>query len=881
MLAGVIARDRMRLAWILASLLIVGFSSAGLLTLAETGMRATMGELVDAYRPHIKLYVTYNDPERLVSLRESYVSIMSKLASTIESRPLPLESVEDYTAYPVVEVAVYFRRAPEPSGAFQETGDWRYAYQTEILAVPSEAVGGAIRYTPLMGSRVLAALIPSEDDADAAGYRIIEGSFPASNMPGVVEAAVSKTLAEYFGVGPGDYLDLAPGMRIYVTGVFSSTRESAVIGDGGIVHLIVNPSESSDLAEAITDWIKELAVEDRSLLYVDLLYMLVGAAGVDYPLQMLGLREVSLDVGEGIIPGDGLLALLPVREAVDRIIEVSGLNVTSDVREALYELAAESLLERDQFLVVAINLKTSYILSLPAEARTPITQSRVHEELVGQVNSILGWLQDLNVSIPSYTKTLVSSGIPSKGQVIVVPGNQAGSGLILAGPPSTALYDIYSIYANPLASPVLGFSTATLVIISFMLGIIVATDVLRVVLSDIRVHIALLVARGSSHKVLARSFLKLLIAASILMALAGSILSVTVAWRGRGSLIAPSALALILTLTVGLLTYKRTSGIVRQVNPIEVLRPIEVGYALEKPRPRLNAFLLVLSLDSIVVGLLGGPQRLFEAAQTYGTAVASMVAIVVFVGMMFSIIAPAAIAYATASFLGGLEVLFARVARLAGRYAGQLSWTAIASASRLRYRLASGLTAPIIGVGVAVGALLGASSLASVSNIGFNDFLLEGRVFEWDPALIVGYRALSNYILPSVSLTATAMSLLSLYILAHSARRIVEAELIVARARGASRSDTLRLSASILLPISMYSLLAGSAVAASFHVAIVAVGRLSSLGSVNVPLPPSPSLTLLLGVPLIVAASLGVPLLLSLASATGDLARALRRLVYR
>ncbi|MCE4600448.1 MAG: hypothetical protein F7C38_02645 [Desulfurococcales archaeon] len=873
--ARILSRDRLRASWIILLLLLVASSGGGILAFSNLGYQESIDALTQYYKPHLRVDIAYGMGQANTPT-PSYASGLEALANELETSKPRLEHLEYHGSYLVLDLAIAYKYVVqgsegEPMGLIGR--EWWN--QGQIASIPYHGPNGVLRHCNVFGSHLLAAVFKNPRSASEAGFQVIEGSYPGGDGPGV-EAAVSKAIAVALGVGPGDTLELFPGLELMVTGVFSGTSNGASYYDlEGMVHFIIAEDDLGELANASLKSLAE-AVKTGGPSGLLTLYNAVGPGVLpDDVVNAILARGSCRDNGVEYIPGSAALALEPLEEGVEvlggAIRDAYGVEVPVDV---LRDSIAGKLPLNGNLLTAIANLDKEFYTSLPRNT------SKANAIITGVMDAFRDWLSSMGVSVNGGKWTVPAGGPPppppGEGQVVLPL-----TGYYVVSESEEGLWGIYESSISQWNNPMAVLSLVLVTIATFLLGLRASSEVLSVVSSDLRRYISLLAARGAPPRSMARSFLAFIVAVSLVAGFAGSVATVYLVDRigiAGTSLARSVALGLVITLLVGLFSYRRASRLVRDVAPIEAVRPVATVSVGERVRHRVSAFIVALGVTSIVVGLYGDIETLAEKASDMGGAIGSLAVIAIVIAYMFSPFAPAALADVASNLLGSYEAIFSRASRWASLAAGHLAWAASSSAGRLRRRLVSGLTAPTLAFGLALGLAFSLPVLGSVGLIDYYESLLEGKALFYTPGLIAGYRAAES-ILAVVALYALVVGGLSLYVLLHSALRIVVAEMVVARARGAGRGEALRLAYSMLLPISLHSLIAGLLVGGVVYLAVVSSARLASLGGFSVPLTPSQPMVPLVFLLALLLLVLGLPLVLSYRSvSSGDLASRLRRL---
>ncbi len=418
-------------------------------------------------------------------------------------------------------------------------------------------------------------------------------------------------------------------------------------------------------------------------------------------------------------------------------------------------------------------------------------------------------------------------------------------------------------------------ATVSAVLLAAAAAFRVSRDTLATIIGDMRGVIALLVARGADKGLVTRGFT--LAAAPLAMggALAGLAVGFASGTGLPGWLLAAAAAAGA-ALGVGY-TMVRARRLVGEVEAWEAVRRREsIVREYARPRPsRRDLLLLGASLIALAIGLYGDLEAIMEAAANYGGAIAALVVTTVMIGFVFAPFAPVVLARTAADAASGSARLHSLAARASARLAGRLAWAAARSAERLAARLKASVAAPALALGAALGAAVAGETLAYYSReAALKPFSVDAVGFA------AGLEAAASSLAAAAWLAAAAGVAASL-VASHAAVRIIEAESVIARARGASASEASRLAAATVAPALVHAVAAGLGVAAVTYGSLVAAARMAQVeaGATGlVGLAPHPGLASL-GVGLAMAASVAAPVVLAwLRVGRGPLVERLRRM---
>ena len=851
-LSRVLARDRARLAWITLSILLVGVFAGALLPLSDAAARRSARSVIEAYSPVLAadIMASAGLGERMPNA--SLVELLAMYHRNLSSTEPP-DTVSSYTGLLVLDFLVGYRivnpgeRVPEPSIYAPEPGG-----QMSLSGTPG---GEWCFYT---GVRAAAVAPLGPGGLEAAGLRLVEGRWPGPSSGGRVEVAVSTGLASALGLRPGSVFEPLPGLELEVTGLFAATMRGAVLGDymgmPVMAYFVVDKESIGVLARLLEEGFREMAGSgERGVVEMAIV------AGTEAPPGIE--RPCSLIPREGFLPGTAWLATIPstnLTQAVGEAAEQAG--------EGLPGEALLITLYSANFLRVAANVAEDVVLE--ASSNPQLRDAIILEA----TRDFLSWLAEAGALTPEYAEASVGVGSPPGPGA---SGWAAGStdGLLVAVT-DNGLYEVVQAVSTPLMDPLSSFSLVIVALSTLVVGVSLARSTLEVVIGDLRRLVALLAARGAGRREMARSMAALLLVVAVASAAAGTLLGYLLGGGVRLSLL----LSLILTLIVAFAAQRKASKLIATVEPVEAVRPLQAAARVERIRARASAFLVGLALTTLVVGVAGDPERLVEAAGRYGTGTAAIAVIVVILGFALSPVSPLILSYTASTLAASVERVFNALAEASSRLAGRLSWAAGSSSRRLRTRLSTGLTAPSLALGVALGSMLAASSLEALRPEAWDyyDALLGGG--RWDPMAAAGLGT-ATAILAIVALISGAAGLLGLYLLLHSAYRHVEAEVVVAMARGASAGEARRLAYAMLAPISLHTLLAGVIGGLAFHLEVWAVARIAYFGTLTPPLLAAPPAPLAAGSLALIGLVMALPFIVAARGTGGSLASRLRRLM--
>ena len=932
--AKALARDWRKLAVVGFALFIVGASLPSLLEASTTSTASLTIAMADIYRPLLELYV-WPDQQALAQggPREgvsgngtaNFTLLLTGYRNANESLTLLLEAHGNVTGAPVNEsivealgggilapFAVYYRfpplqrpycypvkitqgpapegptpvvevveerRAPEGLRELRGPGGKLLFTLTSVTVNIRVNVSRDLYYMceRILGAR-LYAYVPLAGPQPQV--RLEEGRWPrpGSSPP---EAAVLDRFAELMGWRLGGVYEVA-GARVRVVGLysylngFSKLRAPPVLVLASVDDLkgfmASVAVEAAGLQPGTPEWLASRAPprEDYTVVFYSTLTLERG----EYP-----------EGAEGIAPLASTAAWRPdtAQEYYEKFREyLLGGHTSAPAAYLARMLASEAVqlassapasltlidygVVRDDFLVGATR-------SREAIDEAQLAAYRLLRDLASRIPRSL--LSQGVVEAPGFT-TAASPG--GAGVLYYTARNEVG--LVLRASSATT-------------SPITAFTLISAAVLLVIIGLRASAQALHLVLSDFRPYAALMIARGASPRRIRRSTSLLIAGLALAMGVLGAAAAVyLVGWAlealtlgGRVALQASRAGPLHWgagvggALLVGVLVAWRSLRGLDEVKPTEALRPVESLEAAHKPpRRRLNAVLLALALDSLIAGLLvGDPEDLLDSAYEASPALGALLLIALLVAIMFVPFAPAILAYQASDALEGSVRLHDALARRLSRLAGPLRPQVEQTASRLRVRLAASLSPVIMAAGVAVGASLAAAGMDRLA-----DALtprLAGADEDMLSEVIAGLYA-SSGLYAALAVFSAIVAVVILYTGMAATFRLIEGEVVVMRARGASPGDALRFTYGALLPPAAHAALSSLAVAGLVLLSVDAASRLlqsMAVGRAAAHLPPAAGHLTLILAPLLYALLLLVPLLVSYrVSRSPDIARLLR-----
>ncbi len=850
-LGRVVYRDRGRLALIAAALFLASAAAASMPGFLAEAPRSTIASVAGALQPDVSLYLA-----------------VAGGGGGLESLADVLEGVEPgppVTVWGAVLVAHVFSEyhvvgEVYPSGEGYDcmvvTSGGVDVFQEYDTLSSAEFSYKGYRVSCEVGYYNIAAAAPlGPAGLEALGASLDAGRWP---RPGgdPVEAALSAWLAERLHAKTGDVVELFPGFRVRVVGVFTPTPglSSMEVPLGytfarARLGIVVAPGDLDRLAEAVGEWASEALGDPKSRAMI------------------LSLLHVS--VYEAIPPGPGGPATVEAVGGVNSSLPEYRPNMTGVIPGAL-ALSSPSLSGLPglipQGMLGGVGLGLLYRLDEEAVADMLLSMSGARPDIVARrlLEPAVSHLERAGLEFD--VDALVYGGLASVSYDSMNLTVAVDTGKL------SALWNAAGIAYSPLAVTAM-LSGVLLVLLAAARGV---SDTLQVIVEDLRGPIALLVARGGSRRSLTSSLRNLLAAVGAATALAGGLASTPLF---ESTLEAALAASLIVVLLSVYTAYRRAARIVDSVDPVEAVRPAMRAGRVEVPRRRLDTLIAGLSLLALIVGLHGDPEGIIEAAQEHGTLAVALAVVAVATTFMFTPFLLPALVKSAGDLLLAARRLDDLAVAAASKLAGNLSWAARSGSSRLKARIAASVQAPATVLGAALAAALAGGYASSAARASAR-LLSTASGDVSNTAMLVGSLDSMASMLRAAAIFLGGLGLVSVYMLSHSALGEVSREIVVARARGASRGQALRLALGLILPPVLASLLIALVLGALGYLAAAAVARFYSslMGGPGFPLalPAGDSMVMAAS---IAAGSLAVPVLLAYArAAPREVAGALRRL---
>jgi len=832
-----IARDRKRLAALVLILFLLAASIPNILVMSESGYKLVVEENIRLLRPTLELGVFWLDGPGYPSPSDAadrYQDLWNRLVQNYNPSNTTLErytgamlglyaallQVQEITVVPFeyekqgdvivieanvdVEAGVRAERLPKSPGghplakpsAYRDKGwiDMETETETRVRMV----------FEPYW----LAA--PLGDPA-GLGFEMIEGGMPEPGMdpPGV---ALHFALADYYGVGVGDRVRIG-GVEFQVTGVFEHNgrisldpAEHVYRTDGIFVGLLAHPDDYARIFRLQADYYMTHPEEA-------FLSFLVVYNGFDMHVEQLQWLYEKYG-SQVIIVGGTLWAFYDVNATTSLLVEyynnsraeLQGLfpeNPYATDIEQLYATINGALLytAAGNYLLVGADFKPETVLNAPRDATfykyfEDLAKKEVEMLLDAMMAADGEWVRDSrNLSLTLWATT----GASMADYLFRVGEDVYGARYI------TDMGTMMSPYSLSASISFLVFPA--LLVLSLVVAGRTAIEAASIIVRDYRPYLAMIIARGLNPGKLKRRLGLFVIVLSLIVGLLGAVVGWQIAIHiatttsGPRWLVGSGAIA---SLVIGLYISYSTFKVIREIRPVEAVRPVlSLTRAFEGYSRRVS-ILLALALISVVEGLLV-PFGLLDRLEELSGLLAAVTAISFIAGFMMAPFAPSALAYYSSVLLQGIQRLYAATARLGSRLGGRLSFLALSSSMSLRKRMFSNVAAMSLAYGAALGAAFAHQYISDYA-MTLQYYSSLGMIEPYDlrsVASVVSIQAM----LPVVAVFSLGIAVIATLSSMMSTFRIVEGEVIVMRARGASKSDAARFVYGMLAPVSFYTLL--------------------------------------------------------------------------
>ncbi len=428
-----------------------------------------------------------------------------------------------------------------------------------------------------------------------------------------------------------------------------------------------------------------------------------------------------------------------------------------------------------------------------------------------------------------------------------------------------------------------------------LLGWVMTGEGLEIIIGVLRRWVAVASARGASQSHMVRDLTILLIILGLISSLIGLVIAGVIvdgyfqdlgAVRGVKAILSDKVATISTPTLVVITSYlvaRFRAKALREVQPVEAVRvQLSIKRAFPSRVGRAGVLLIALSLISLTLGILRPSPEEMSRLTSSGTL--ELIIIIVAIGILFTPFTPLIMLYESSkltAYSGVIKRAGVWLAKKAARGAlGGLAWS---SGSRLYDAFTSSLRAGVLGLGMITGLALSASGILHSIIPWLQDKIIVEAAFGRTPYSLL-LTAADAYGLASILIFSAVVALvvtsLILYSSISALFSLIRREVVIMRARGASRRDALKYVYLSFLPSIVVVIVGGVLVGLILLLSLDSAVGVSLIDMWSEPTPhlvPSPD-PLSIG---IVSVSIGVVLLVpALASfkvvGRGDLARLLR-----
>ncbi len=763
MIVRALVRDRKRIFTLLLALLIVGFALPASFISGNTAPVKFVDEGLQLASPTVEYTVeVFSPPNATLAER---LNILEKVYQNYTKVSLPGDLIHGKGGVLALKIALHALFI-ERTGFFIQSHihlqgkEGRYVYsllQERELEIPR---GRGLTRVFTVYDKNLVAISPLSNDT-----RYLEWTSGSKPTPGQspLQVAVDERFADYMGWRLGDTVEFL-GIHARIVGIYKYRGGLNGLENSYPVFLVAK-KDLLRVASMEAEYINSL---DHRRLNLSLALILGTPSG-------RLLKGITISNGTSIIipwiplnpgkvpkPLQGDLA--PVLAGTLQGDFYADLNREA-VNQVVYHLSPQSLSEWRQKI-----------------------NSQVYERVARSLGVVLnGWRGSLIVGGEGTYYESYIYRVRAGGAVLLLTASEE-SGLIL--------YAVENQYNNALSV----FSLAVAVITIFVLGWLTGSDLLKIIIEDWRPRLAVLVARGSSSSNLHRGVGKLLAILVALGGVLGYIMALAIpaseslpVSMGANRYIALTTLAILFI--VYLLLYRASGRLTSSIRPVEAIRPVHSIASARRPRRGISLFAALIVFSSLLIGVAGGPEKLFNAIRGTGPLVEVLFSLIVVLGMLGIPLAPLLTSYLSATVIAGYSRLYRSVARRVTRLAGILARYAYVSARRLEGRFLAGLLVPVMAGSLLMGVSLAIPALGGVASRMIDLYAGTGS-FEY--AASIASMNVARAQLEFTAIVSWLFLALSLYALLASVFALLENEVLVARIRGASPRQALGFALGVL-----------------------------------------------------------------------------------
>jgi len=659
-------------------------------------------------------------------------------------------------------------------------------------------------------------------DPSEWNVEFVEGGMPEPGMD-PIGVALAPALADYYGVGVGDEVTIG-GVKFRVTGIFEHNGRISFSGgyyryDGVYLGFIAHPDDIPRIIEEQYNYYishREEALLSLSGIIIlqepvfggDLLDWLVGTYGTGTwilggPVWTLYNKDqVASLLYEYMLSDpywyDFFNKTLTARQMFEEDTNLTIEDVAREYISGYVHIAANNGLTW-YFLAVGADFSPLVVRDIPRGV-----DPNIYLEMVAR-NESLKILEAMADGTVEWGAPVPEDGVPTLYPQLPVEWNfRIGDdvyGAAFNHDLSLSMTDIGRLMTMSI------LLLPALVILLAVVAGRTAFETASIIVRDYRPFLAMIIARGMNPGKLSWSLSMLVIVLSLIVGLIGGLLGIqfinTFGIRTFASFSALLASGVVSSLMVGFYISYSALRQVKSISPVEAVRPVSsISAAYSRLGRRVGA-LLLLALNSVVLGFVF--HRLDDIVGEAPNYIVFILFIVVMLGVMMAPIAPATLAHYTAVLLGRTERLYRASARVASRVAGRLAPISLSSSMSLRWRISSNVAAMSLAFGAALGAAL--AHAVVVDYVAQLQVLArQGELSTYQLGSVAAMISVSR-MLPIVAVFTLLIGVIATLASMMSTFRLLEGEVVVLRARGASKSDAARFVYGMLAPVGLYTLL--------------------------------------------------------------------------
>ena len=780
-----VLRDKKRTFAIMISLFLIVTAVTGSVISSQGSIVSMISKAIEITQPNVEITIA----PQLVMVNGSYTNItygevldfyeqVGRVFSSTEMNP---DKILNHGSIVYTPVAIHYQVKLGDCGKYSTTN---YAVKAN-----GRIVYYMTGYTQFLGEqgacifRISLGVITPIGEEDIPSIDIIHGRYP---KPGhnPIEATVYSGFAEYMGWSVGDVVDFL-GNKLIIVGIYNYTGgfDSFSEYTRSYPVLIVN---NGDL---------ERFLSNESIYTINLLS--------NYNSEQFGVYTVLTDMMGEVYPYFYSVVTNESGQSIFTSLPSEGILPAADIAYLYHPRKLTEIFETNNYkfpvsiegqavpskLVLYATISPKLVIQLiESDNSTRLLDNLIKEDIVSSFQRQL----PVNLSALLY---------------IMLPGSvysfSTNSPIIYSGRLSEDISKLVSMISFSGTNDIVNFSILIITLSILVIGYLTSNHVVQLSLADLRVYLSLLVARGSPSSRLKLRLLIIIAILAVIGLVAGNLFSFYsigyffYATTGFNDL-NPSSLvtskwlwigpAIMILITI-MLIYRSSIRDVSNIKPIEAVRPVEaVKKSFKKRRIPPSAILYVFATASFIIIVSGGPDELFNRIKDYGIAAIAIVFIVAVIGMIGLPFSPLALSYILAKHLEASNRLFMTASRLASRLAGNLRDISLHSSMRLGDRIKGVASTSIMAFSVAVGSVFSAAGLSKLSDV-FRESYALGSMTALE-SMSGLYSASYSYVLLAVF--AFVIGALALYTMYSSTFKLVEGEVLIMRARGASRGDALK-----------------------------------------------------------------------------------------